>query len=190
MIRNHFDDECVDRFCKLIEPRVEIIKHNSKPSALFQDMFFSEWEKFVSIDYLPDENLDTNLIGKFNTFAGAPVDKLMDTLAVDIKKMYPNSDIIKSGSLYYPKGGFMGWHTNSNQPCTRIYVTYASESNKSFFRYCENGEEVTDYDDKGITVREFTIPEDGYFWHCVGSDCDRISFGFRVCQLDNCHKGG
>ena len=75
----------------------------------------------------------------------------------------------------------MGWHTNYDQPGHRLYITYSSENNKSFFRYRNRGENqiMTDYDDKGITIREFLVPyKKPYFWHCVGSECDRISFGF------------
>ena len=57
-----------------------------------------------------------------------------------------------------------------------------SHENKSFFRYLdENGKIVTDYDDKGATLRLFNIPEEPlHFWHCVGSDCDRYSIGFKL----------
>ena len=77
----------------------------------------------------------------------------------------------------------MGWHTNFKYPCKRLYITYASEDKKSFFRYRdpETGEIITDYDDKGITIRQFYVSrKPPYFWHCVGSDCIRISLGYRI----------
>jgi len=72
-------------------------------------------------------------------------------------------------------------NTNYKSPGKRLYVTYASEDKKSFFRYRdpETKEIITDYDDKGITTRQFYVPKKSpYFWHCVGSDCTRVSFGY------------
>ena len=75
----------------------------------------------------------------------------------------------------------MGWHTNSNTPEKRVYLVYALEDKQSFFRYYEKGEVTTDYDNKGLTVREFNpSSKTPFFWHCVGSECDRYSFGFKL----------
>lgn len=87
------------------------------------------------------------------------------------------------GQFYYPPTGYMGWHTNCGTPGERFYITWASEDKKSFFRYYdyEKDEIITDYDDKGLTVRQFKVTEsEPYFWHCVGSECDRFSYGFLV----------
>lgn len=100
-----------------------------------------------------------------------------------LKKIYPEKNIIPSGNFYYPPTGFMGWHTNSDTPCDRVYITWASEAGKSFFRYRdpETGHIITDYDDKGITTRRFKVTsEPPHLWHCVGSECDRLSFGLRL----------
>ena len=98
-----------------------------------------------------------------------------------IQEIYFDKKVTISGHFYYPNKGYMGWHTNWNQPNKRLYITYASEDKISFFRYFKNGEIVTCYDNKGITIREFDIPEPpNYFWHCVGSECDRYSFGFKI----------
>jgi hypothetical protein len=77
----------------------------------------------------------------------------------------------------------MGWHTNSDVPGTRLYVTYVEQQDMSFFRYkdIDTGEIVTDFDNQGITIREFCISDNPpYLWHCVGSECNRYSFGFRI----------
>ena len=36
-----------------------------------------------------------------------------------------------------------------------------------------------------ITIRQFNIPDRWpHLWHCVGSECDRLSIGFRVrCEV-------
>lgn len=96
-----------------------------------------------------------------------------------MQAMYPDYNIIDSGHYYYPKTGYMGWHTNSNKPCKRVYIVYSD--GQSFFRYKQDNDIITDYDDIGITVREFDIPElPEQLWHCVGSYANRFSFGFRL----------
>lgn len=98
-----------------------------------------------------------------------------------VQKFYPHNKIKISGHWYYPNEGYIGWHTNCDRPSKRMYITYASENKKSFFRYLENGEIITCYDNKGLTLREFDIPKmPQFFWHCVGSQCDRYSFGFKI----------
>ena len=110
--------------------------------------------------------------------------KLADTLLPKVKEMIGHDRVETSGHFLYPPTGYMNWHTNHSNPCWRLYITYATEDKKSFFRYRDRKtkEIITDYDNKGITIRKFYIPlsKYGYFWHCVGSMCDRISFGFRI----------
>lgn len=86
--------------------------------------------------------------------------------------------LIQTGKFYYPPGGFMGWHTNSNAEGYRVYMTYCKESNKSFFRYLD-GEIKTDWEQAGWNCRLFEVRKDKLYWHCVWSDTDRYSFGFR-----------
>tara|TARA_Y100000114_G_scaffold157150_1_gene187439 strand:+ start:2825 stop:3388 length:564 start_codon:yes stop_codon:yes gene_type:complete len=109
---------------------------------------------------------------------------LLDPLLAKVKTVTGYDRIETSGHFIYPPTGYMGWHTNHTNPCIRLYITYATEDKKSFFRYrdMKTKKIITDYDDKGITIRKFFIPPSkyGYFWHCVGSMCDRISFGFRI----------
>jgi len=97
-----------------------------------------------------------------------------------VEQLYPGKKVESSGSFLYPETGFMGWHTNSDSPCTRLYITHSD--GESFFRYLnEDNEVITDYDDKGITIREFNIPKPPKkLWHCIGSNCNRYSFGFRI----------
>ena len=90
-----------------------------------------------------------------------------------------------SGNFLYPKGGYMGWHTNSNVPGMRVYVTYSPIENGSYFKYVDVIDGVptviTDWDNKGLTVRAFDVKQEPkyYFWHCVGSpNAPRISFGY------------
>ena len=98
-----------------------------------------------------------------------------------LKEFFPGYKLEQSGCFYYPVGGFMGWHTNHDRTEDRLYITYTEEDKKSFFRYYEDGNIITDYDNKGITIRRFSISgELPYFWHCVGSYTNRFSFGYRL----------
>ena len=98
-----------------------------------------------------------------------------------LKDIFPEYKLEQSGCFYYPKGGFMGWHTNHDTEEDRVYITYAEEDKKSFFRYYQDGNIITDYDNKGITVRRFSVAGGPpFFWHCVGSNTNRFSFGYRL----------
>ena len=113
---------------------------------------------------------DKNLLGGFVT-------EMEDILAGEVYKTASNS-----GMFYYPPTGFMSWHTNAAAPCDRLYITY-SDTGGSFFRYYDNEskEIITDYDRAGLSWRLFPVTnEPPHFWHCVGSDCERISCGFRL----------
>ena len=109
--------------------------------------------------------------------------KYVDLLLPRVKKILKHNSVSVSGFYLYPKTGYMGWHTNYLSPCWRLYITYATEDKKSFLKFQNpiTKEIITDYDDVGITIRKFYVTgKPPYFWHCVGSMCDRFSFGFRI----------
>jgi len=185
--RNIFSDEDNQKLFNIINPLYETIKQTCyNDDGLRED---PDWKskisedalkKYIELDVVPDTPERSNS----HRFGGAMRMERQDSkMRKMIKKYAPHNQITHSNHLLYPKTGWMGWHTNFAAACERIYITYASENKKSFFRYYdyENDKIITDYDDKGITVRRFNIPSsEPYFWHCVGSDCDRISFGFRL----------
>ena len=91
------------------------------------------------------------------------------------------ADEVANAIIYSPMSG-MFWHTNSNNPGTRIYYTFAID--KSVFRYKDplTGEIHEEQDSVGWTARAFKIPDpqDGRFWHAVWTAGRRFSFGFNV----------
>lgn len=97
-----------------------------------------------------------------------------------LAKIYPRSSIQMSGFFLYPDGGYMGWHTNSDAPCTRVYITHVEEGDKSFFRYRDDGEYVTTWDKAGWNLRQFEVTHENPLWHCVYSEVPRLSIGFRI----------
>jgi hypothetical protein len=98
----------------------------------------------------------------------------------ELAKIYPCSSIQLSGFFLYPDGGYMGWHTNSDAPCTRVYITHVEEGGKSFFRYRDGGEYVTSWDKAGWNLRQFEVSKENPLWHCVYSEEPRLSIGFRI----------
>ena len=178
------DENISKKFAKIIEENLYDIKSyahfHKKPQI-------ENWENFISEQYLIENGIENDIdINEENyLFKFKSLKLTCLSLKSDIEKLYPNKTIIKSGSFYYPKNGFMSWHTNSDAPHKRIYITWSSEENKSFFRYYDGEKVITDYDNKGITIRIFESSETKpYFWHCVGSECDRVSFGYRIEEFE------
>jgi len=102
-------------------------------------------------------------------------------LVYELAKVYPKCSIAISGFFLYPeKGGYMGWHTNSDAPCTRTYISHVKEGEKSFFRYRLDGEYVTSWDKEGWNMRQFEVSKENPLWHCVYAETERLSVGFRI----------
>jgi hypothetical protein len=75
----------------------------------------------------------------------------------------------------------MLWHTNSDDPGTRIYYTYSNKL--SIFRYIDKdtGQIVDDIDNVGWTARKFDITDESNpFWHTIWTSSLRFSFGFKL----------
>ncbi|TCK19039.1 hypothetical protein DFR30_2332 [Thiogranum longum] len=111
----------------------------------------------------------------------ARVDELLSRRLLEtFEAPYP-LEVRCSGHFWYPRGGYMGWHTNSASPGWRVYITHASEPGKSFFRYREpdTGRIVTALDSEW-NVRAFRIDPGIPFWHTVYSETDRFSLGYVV----------
>lgn len=87
-----------------------------------------------------------------------------------------------SGTAIYPRLGWLGWHTNANQPGTRIYAIHNASSWKSFFRYFDSeGKDIlTNWELAGWTLRRFEITgREDPLWHCVFAGCQRFALGIR-----------
>ncbi len=86
-----------------------------------------------------------------------------------------------TGHFWYPPGGYMGWHTNHRNPGWRVYVNYAEQPGRSFFRYRdpETDRIVTSVDDVW-NLRLFRVSSEVPLWHAVYSDTHRHSFGYRI----------
>lgn len=89
--------------------------------------------------------------------------------------------VTTSGHLWYPPGAWMGWHTNHKVPGWRIYVNYAEQEGRSFFRYRDpaSGDVIT-LNDRHWNIRIFRIRDDRPLWHAVYSDTHRFSMGYMI----------
>ncbi len=136
------------------------------------------WKEHLTKDKIGAKNVPVSEIKNMINFNNLGVSQRMNHL---IQELFPENKVVSTGYFHYPPTGYMGWHTNSNAPCSRLYLTWADEGGKSFFRYLKDGKEVTDYDEAGLTARLFEVTgEEPLFWHCVGSETDRLSFGYAI----------
>ena len=87
-----------------------------------------------------------------------------------------------SGKIWYRPGNCMSWHTNRDQSDSRLYLTYVTEDDKSFFRYQDpdTGEIITDLDKTGWQARIFDLGAEKPLWHCVCADTERLSLGVAL----------
>ena len=111
------------------------------------------------------------------------VDRLV---SAKVKGLFRSADPVwadRIGHFWYPPGSYMGWHTNSNAPGWRMYVTHCDEPGKSFFRYRDpRSREIVTSSDRRWTVRLFKVSADDLMWHAVYSDTNRYSFGYRIVE--------
>jgi hypothetical protein len=169
-----FLDEFVARF--------EFGSNHLCESALYREVTKEYAESRVSeaaLKEMMERNVATHdcSLFKFNNFTENQLD--LRKLVSLMSPVFPKNKVGISGRIWYPKNGYMGWHTNGDHPGYRLYASWSEEGNKSFFRYQENGETVTSYDKQGWNYRLFKVP----FWHCVYSETNRISLGFVITNM-------
>jgi hypothetical protein len=101
-----------------------------------------------------------------------------------VKSIFPGTSglvVGSSGHFWYPSGSYMGWHTNSGAPGWRVYINYAEEEGKSFFRYRDPAtSEITTLMDKKWNIRIFRITSEDPLWHAVYSSTNRFSLGYII----------
>ena len=84
--------------------------------------------------------------------------------------------------MYYPEGGYMGWHNNHNASGYNILFSYTKNGN-GFFRY-KTDQLVTMNDSPGWTAKVGYYGNndepDKLFWHCARAYEDRLTLGFVI----------
>jgi hypothetical protein len=185
VVRNPFPPDLKEEIRKIVEPSIFKIKRNINVKYVNNAATFIDEKALIKQkeehEFEIDAAKNRSNLKDFSSYLERIKSTVVDELTKILKDVYPNMRVRLSGSFLYPDTGYMGWHTNHLDPCKRIYIVYAEEAQRSFFRYEEDGKIITDFDDLGLTIREFDIPStQPYFWHCVGSTCNRFSFGFRI----------
>lgn len=88
--------------------------------------------------------------------------------------------------MYYPPGGYIGWHNNANAPGYNILFTY-SETGEGDFRYIhpQTNETIIMPDKKGWSCKV------GYYdaiggqplWHAAWTNCNRLNWAYIIHPL-------
>ena len=92
-------------------------------------------------------------------------------------------------NVYYPAGGFMGWHNNWNAAGYNILLTY-SQDGDGFFRYRDpkTHKIITMEDRVGWSCKVGYYGRgrepDKVYYHCAGSNSPRLTLGFIIPDLD------
>lgn len=88
-------------------------------------------------------------------------------------------------ACYYPPGGHIGWHTNSNFVGYNILLTY-SETGDSFFEYVNNNEVIRVNDPIGWSYKiiKWGVNEEKV-WHRAEANCNRITITYYSENLVN-----
>ena len=189
IVRNPFPPDLKEEIRKIVEPSILKIKRNVSVKYVNNAATFIDEKALIKQKEEHEFEIDAAKnranLKDLSKYLERIKSTVVDELTKILKDVYPSMQVRLSGSFLYPDTGYMGWHTNHLDPCKRIYIVYAEEAQRSFFRYEEDGKIITDFDDLGLTIREFDIPStQPYFWHCVGSTCNRFSFGFRIEELN------
>ena len=164
---------------RIVKTEVQKIKFSAHKDGVYRDPNWKEKISKEALDTLMPEDIDGCREKNLYVFSRGSSNKLLHI----IKEKYPAKTIYSSGHFYYPPTGFMGWHTNCGTPDDHLYISYVEKGGESFFIYKEGDRIITSYDEEGLNIRSFSLSGTRpYFWHCVGSNCDRFSFGYRLCD--------
>src|SRR5438309_1339184 len=108
----------------------DVMKNTAKITHFGSNSLTSEQVQ----DMLSIQNLPQSDVAQGNT-------RYYHNLKADTKIVAELVDGCPSGSKLYPTGGFLQWHTNSNNEGFRVYLSYVNEAG-AWFRFVKNGQEI------------------------------------------------
>lgn len=123
--------------------------------------------QYIGEESLDDQTVLMNKVQELSEFLGAPRNAL---------------------AMYYPAGGYIGWHHNGNASGYNILFSWSQtgESKFSYYDY-ENNSVVDMQDDKGWNVKAGFYPaykskEDvgKVYWHAADTQCPRLTVAFII----------
>lgn len=79
-------------------------------------------------------------------------------------------------AAFYPAGGFIGWHTNSNFERYNAIITF-SDTGDGYFEYVDpDSGKIIKVDDKpGMTIKKTRWTHSNPIWHRAYTNCRRIT---------------
>lgn len=151
----------------------------------------SKGEYYCSQEYLDECLSRDQLVGVPDRHFAQPISKMVrvDPQWQDYMKRVKYDFASEIGAhtsallSYYPKGGFVGWHTNYDASAYQVLFTWST--GKGFFRYLDNktGKLVTHQDVAGWQARHYYFgPESephNHCWHCAYAGGDRITLAYK-----------
>jgi hypothetical protein len=95
--------------------------------------------------------------------------------------------------MFYPKNGFMGWHTNGNCPGWNVIMSYTPPPHQGFFEFVDpTSDEHIRLEDNHNIMNGWTIKvgyfgehsdKDNLIWHCARTyDNPRITLAYVIPQ--------
>ena len=153
----------------------------------------SNGEYFCSQEYLDECLSRDKLVGVPDRHFAQPISKMVriDPKWKDymqrVKYDFASEIGAHTSALlsYYPKGGFVGWHTNYDASAYQVLFTWST--GKGFFRYLDNktGKLVTHQDVAGWQCRHYYFgseeEKEHHCWHSAYAGGDRITLAYKFC---------
>ena len=145
--------------------------------------YYTSEEYLKTIDKKKHEGFPEKSHGIDLVFCDSPNEKIREKIRqVDLDFNSVLGSKHCAVKMYYPAGGYMGWHNNHNASGYNILFSYTKEGN-GFFRYKTN-EIVTMSDKPGWTAKVGYYGNndepDKLFWHCARAYEDRLTLGFVI----------
>lgn len=167
--------------------------NNPEAYMYSEEKDMSNGEYFCSQEYLDDCLSRDKLIGAPDRHFAQPISKMVrvDPKWKDYMKRVKYDFASEIGAhtsallSYYPKGGFVGWHTNYNASAYQVLFTWST--GKGFFRYLDKktGKLVTHQDVAGWQARHYYFgPEEepeNHCWHSAYAGGDRLTLAYKFC---------
>lgn len=151
-------------------------------------------EKYLKSDYLVKHMNDPDHKGFPVEYYSLPLDRLksIDSNLEKIDDYARHEFIADLGAnssavfLYYPPGGFVGWHTNQNNSGYQFIFSWSEKGDGYFQYYDKQKEEIVRLPDKsGWQARYYHFGKDepDHCWHSAYTNVPRIT----VCVLFRWH---